>query len=138
MELGFALLSSLDRGFAPVRTDVLPRDDHDMVTTSIRDAYRSMTTVQSVSNLTRAPPYPLHALAVSPANVVELVPHPPDVRLDVEDCTYRSVSDDRDIEVPGDAVYTCEAHWLVHPDLRIAWQVDGEPVGDQFLQRGRH
>jgi hypothetical protein len=67
---------------------------------------------------------------MSPADVVELVPHPADVRLYVEDGPYHTVPDDRDIEVPRDPIYTREAHWLVYPDLRITWQVDSEPVGD--------
>ena len=137
MKLRFAQFSPLDRDLPLVGADVLPGDDHDVVTTSIRHAYGSMTTAQSVSDLTDASPYPLHALAMSPANADELVSHPSEVRLDVENCAYRPVAHDRDVEVPRNPIYACKSHWLVYPDLRIAWQVNSKPVSDQFFQRGR-
>ncbi len=138
MKLRFAQLSPLDRDLPLVDADVLPGNDHDVVTTSIRHAYGAMTTAHSVSDLTDASPYPLHALAMSAANVDELVSHPSDVRFDVENCAYRPVAYDRDVEVPGNSIYAWKSHWLVYPDLRIAWQINSKPVSDQFFQRGRN
>ena len=138
MKFWFAQPCSLKGNLTLLPADVLPGDDNDMVTTAIRHSYSAVTTFESVSDPSYASPYSLYAPAMPFANVEEFGPHPSDVCFDIEDRSYHPVTDDRNIEIPRNLIYTFKSHWLVDPDLYIAWQVDSEPVCDQLLQRGRY
>jgi len=55
MKLGFAQLRPAQRDLALLRTDILPRDNDDMVTTALRDPDNTVSTSQSISKLAERP-----------------------------------------------------------------------------------